>query len=94
MKCPRCGSENVLVQSVQTGSVSSGKIGVQESKKQKGCLYWCCCGWLFDLLWFVCIGWWTKLAFGWERGSKGRIKERTINETRATCQNCGHTWKV
>ena len=48
MKCPKCGSEDVLVQSVQTGSVSSGKIGVQESKKQKGCLYWCCGGWVFD----------------------------------------------
>lgn len=39
MKCPRCGSEDVFVQNVQTGSTSTGKVVMREPRK-KGCLYW------------------------------------------------------
>ena len=57
MKCPKCGSENVLVQSVQTGSVSSGKIGVQESKKQKGaCIGAAVVGFLIFYGFFALVG--------------------------------------
>ena len=98
MKCPKCGSENVFIQNVQTGSKSTGKIVMREPRR-RGCLYWICIGWAFDLLYFLCMGWLWKLLFGTLRGDKVGVgktqgKETSILETRATCQNCGHTWKV
>lgn len=34
MKCPKCGSEDVFVQNVQTGSTSTGKIVMREPRKR------------------------------------------------------------
>lgn len=34
MKCPRCGSEDVFVQNVQTGSTSTGKVVMREPRKK------------------------------------------------------------
>ena len=99
MKCPKCGSEDVFVQNVQTGSTSTGKIVMREPRKM-GCLYWLCFGWVIDFIYyFGCMGWLWKLLFGTLRGDKVGVgktqgKEKSILETRATCQNCGHTWKV
>lgn len=98
MKCPKCGSEDVFVQNVQTGSTSTGKIVMREPRK-KGCLYWLCFGWCIDLVYFMTVGWWSRLFLGTLRGDKVGVgktqgKEKSILETRATCQNCGHTWKV
>ncbi len=98
MKCPKCGSENVFIQNIQTGSKSTGEIVMREPRR-RGCLYWICFGWMIELCWFMCVGWWWRLFFGSFRGDKvgvgkTRGKEKSILETRATCQNCGHTWKV
>lgn len=99
MKCPKCGSENVFIQNIQTGGKSTGKIVMKEPGR-RGCLYWLFAGWMFELVWFMCVGWWWKLLFGWLAGDGvafiGRTqgKEKFDFETRATCQNCGHTWKV
>lgn len=54
MKCPRCGSEDVFVQNVQTGSTSTGKVVMREPRK-KGCLYWLCFGWCIDLVYFMML---------------------------------------
>ena len=99
MKCPKCGSEDVFVQNVQTGSKSTGKIVMREPRKN-GCLYWLCGGWAINFVYFIVIGWWKNFFFGWlKKGNKVGVgktqgKEKSILETRATCQNCGHTWKV
>ena len=69
MKCPKCGSEDVFVQNVQTGSTSTGKIVMREPRK-RGCLYWLCFGWFIDAMQFLCMGWLWKLLFGTLRGDK------------------------
>ena len=47
MKCPRCGSENVNVQQIQTGSIGAGtnKVVIEQPRRSKGCLYWLLIGW-------------------------------------------------
>lgn len=96
MNCPKCGSENVLIQREQTASVGAGtnKVVIQESKKSKGCLYWLMCGWLIDMVKFMCFGW-IKLFFGGRKRKGLNLHvNKTFNKTVAVCQECGHTWKV
>ena len=55
IKCPKCGSTNISITIIQTGSVAKPRIGL--------------------------IG-------------RLKVKEKTQNEKRGICQNCGHDWKA
>lgn len=97
MTCPKCGSENVIIQREQTATIGAGtnKVVIQELKKTRGCLYWVTGGWIFTMIYWITIGWWWNLLFG--RKKKGGLNlhaNKSINRTMATCQECGHSWKV
>lgn len=80
MRCPRCRSENVNVQIVQTDS--------KTTHRKRGCLWGmfrifliiCTCG-----LWLVGEMMVGKFLF--------KSKTKFKNKTRAVCQKCGHMWK-
>lgn len=92
MNCPKCGSENVLIQREQTTTVGATKVVGQ---KKKGCFNFIMGGWIVSLLYWLFIGWWKNLIFGKrEKGAKSVHAGKTFNKTVAVCQNCGHTWKV
>lgn len=96
-QCPKCGGTNIAFQREQTASVGAGtnRVVIQEAKKRRGCMYWVCCGWLFELIYWMCIGWWKNLFFGGKkRGGLNFHADKAINRTVAVCQSCGHSWKV
>ena len=95
MKCPKCESENVIVQQVQTGSIGAGtnKVVIEQPKKSKGCLYWLLVGWWAWVikLFFLPV----KFLFGGRKKAGINVHANKIfNKTVATCQNCGHSWNV
>lgn len=92
MTCPKCKSENVTVQSVQTGTVGKDTYN---APKKKSCISWILGGWIIDLLFWIFIGWWKNLLFGKRRkiGTKTGWRKARY-KTMAICQNCGHSWKV
>lgn len=97
MQCPKCGSENVIIQREQAANIGAGtnKVVIENPKKSKGCLYWLCCGWIFSFIYWLSIGWWKNLFFGGKRKSGLNIHmNKFIHHTMAVCQNCGKTWKV
>lgn len=100
MKCPKCGSENVIVQREQVSSKSSTTYGLVRNGNH-------------GILWWLCIGWWWVIykalikliisisSLGLIRFKKGgtytgkantdtKIKTKTV----AVCQECGKTWNV
>ena len=95
MVCPKCQSQVVNIQAIQTGSIGAAQntVYVQPAKRSKGCLYWCVIGWWFEPFWFLLVGWWWKLFVS------GRVKKginfsanKVINKRVAICQNCGYQW--
>lgn len=100
--CPKCGSEDVQYQVVQTESVSKTKgYTTVNTAKHKGLFYWLFIGWW---LWFVkmCFIPITMLfALFPHGGGKAKVADHTAttttktkNATMAVCQHCGHTWKA
>ena len=96
MTCPKCGSENVLVQREQTASIGANTQKIK-GEKRHGCMYWLCFGWLisvFKAIFHVC----TLGLFRRKRKELGKTTgvnaQKTFNRTTAVCQNCGHHWKV
>lgn len=95
--CPKCGSPHIQYQREQAGSVgaSQNSVVVMPAKRTKGCLYWICFGWFFDLMYWMLVGWWWRLLFGGKRKKGWNLNaSKTLNHTVAICQNCGHSWKV
>ncbi len=80
MKCPRCGSSDVLVQAVSE---------VKE-KRKKGWLYWLLIGWWWEPISWLLFGIFKLLVVIFSRKKKIVTKINTI----AVCQNCGKRWKV
>lgn len=78
MKCPKCGSENVMVQAVTT-----------VKNKKHGWVYWVCFIWLFDLLIWILL-FLPRLII--QLCKKTKVTSKTHSE--AVCQNCGNRWKV
>jgi rRNA maturation endonuclease Nob1 len=78
MVCPRCGSQNVVVQAV-----------TETRSRGKGCLYWIFIGWWLEtLLWiFLTIPMLLCKLFGFKR-------IRTKVYSYGVCQNCGAKWKI
>lgn len=93
MICPKCNSENVVVQREQSGSVGGSKTLYY--RKHHGLIYFCLIGWwiwVFKIM-FLPI----TMLFGRKKkfGSSSTINAtKTINKTVAICQGCGHAWKV
>lgn len=82
MTCPKCGSENVIVQAVAESKLVD---------KHHGCLWWLIIGW-----WWVPIKWifftGFALLFAIFGHKKQQLKTKTHSE--AVCQNCGHRWRA
>lgn len=100
MTCPKCKSENVVVQQVQVGSRSKTKTKAYSNSM--GCLWWICVGWwwvplkkmcrlFIDLLLIFPMFFRRKRRIG---ESVGKTTTKMKNKTMATCQNCGHSWEV
>ena len=81
MKCRRCGSANVSVEFLQTGSRTKSRY----KTKKKGCL-----GTIF---WF-CFCWPMLLFRGKKYKTKGTSNTQFTNEKMALCRDCGHSWKL
>lgn len=81
MNCPKCGSENVIIQAVTS---------VREKPKH-GCIWWLLIGWWWEaFLWlFLTLPRLIVALFG---GRRKRIVSKT--HTEAVCQNCGYRWVV
>ena len=81
MICPKCKSENVNTQIVQTGGKTKKKgngVGGHLNNTARGLTAICTFG-VSNLVW---------------KKSKGDEKTSFKNETMFVCQNCGHTWNV
>lgn len=101
MICPKCNSENVLVQQVQDGATSRTKTSVYSV--HHGILWWCLIGswwWIVDLfIRFMLICSTGGLAIFFMRKKKvgkeiGTTTTKIKNRTMATCQSCGYSWKI
>lgn len=89
MKCPKCSSENVIVQREQTGSIGGART---YGKKHHGLIYFFLIGWW--LLMFKLIFIPFRILFGKRNKITTLTAQKTFNKTVAVCQNCGNSWKV
>lgn len=81
MQCPKCNSENVSVEMLQTeGKTKKHGNGLGEhiNNAARGMTAMCTLG-LSNLVW---------------KKSTGNQKTKFKNETICICQNCGNTWKL
>lgn len=76
MRCPRCGSENIICQSVQE-TTTSGKT------KGFGCIKACLGYLIFSIPGILC---------GLCGMGKGKTKTTTTTRPVNVCQNCGNRW--
>lgn len=85
MVCPKCNSENVVIEREKVSEKTKGKT----SAKSNGCLWSLGRGCLIVFT----FGLW--LIFGKRRGS-GKLKSKTKlqHNTVALCQSCGNTWII
>lgn len=94
MVCPKCSSENVIVQRENVGNVSTAKT--KYYKKHHGLFYWLFIGWWIGMFKLLFIPF--TILFGGKSKSKGYARtnsaSKTINQTVAVCQECGNTWKI
>lgn len=94
MNCPKCNSDNIFIQQIQTGSVgmSQNKVVIVQPKKSKGCMYWLIIGWWLEPIIFLSFGW-IKLLFGGSKKSGINLNaNKNLTKTVCTCQSCGHSW--
>ena len=80
MVCPKCKSENVTVELVQSGGKTKkhgNGIGGHLNNAARGVMAISTLG-MSNLVW---------------KKSKGNEKTKFKNETMCICQNCGSTWK-
>lgn len=93
MTCPKCGSNNVFIQQIESGSIGTSRTTMK--RHYHGLLYWLFIGWWVAII--KMLLWPFKLLFGHTKkiGSATTITgTKNILTTRATCQNCGHAWTV
>ncbi len=80
MKCPKCRSENIVIQAVTE---------VKE-KRKKGWAYWIFIGWWWEIIAWILFGVWKLLVVLF--GKKTKVV--SITRSVAVCQNCGNRWNV
>lgn len=91
MKCPKCGSSDVVVQAVV-------EHHVVDVRKRHGFLWWLCIGWWWAPIWFV-VKWFfltvPMIVIKVARNVLGMRPRDISNETKAkaVCQTCGHVWE-
>ena len=81
MQCPNCGSENVQVQMVEQGQMTTKKgkgLGGHMNNMARGMAAVSTLG-MSNLVW---------------KKSKGTNKTKTVNATMGICQDCGNTWEI
>lgn len=82
MDCPKCGSDNVVVQMVSESKLKS---------KHHSILYWILIGWWLEMfLWLFLI---IPRVFGVMFGHK-KQKIVTKHKSMAVCQSCGYNWNT
>lgn len=94
MNCPKCNSNNVLIQNKQVGTIGTARTNYK-SNKRHGLFYWILFGWwiwMFKLLFLPITIWFGRKK---KVGRSTTINaSKTINKTIAICQNCGNTWNI
>lgn len=81
MKCPKCGSENVTIQLIQSGEKTKKHgvgLGGHVNNAARGLTAVCTLG-MSNLVW---------------KKSKGSEKTTIKNAKICLCQNCGSSWGV
>lgn len=81
MQCPKCGSENVTIEMIQTGGKTKkhgNGIGGHLNNMARAT---------------VAVGTLGMSNLVWKK-SKGNEKMTYKNEKMCLCQNCGNTWKI
>jgi len=96
MTCPKCGSENINIQRVTTGSTT-----VTKHYAKHGLFYYLFVWWWIQIFKFL---WWAiKLVFtaGLSLFFKKKkevgtsiSKTTNTNQNVAVCQNCGNSWNI
>ena len=81
MYCPKCQSENVNTQIINT---------VVLKDKHRGIIWWLLIGW-----WWIPIKWIFFTLPALLFAIFGHRKQKAVNkkETVCVCQNCGYSWK-
>ena len=101
-KCPKCGSTDISYQVVQTESVSRTKGSTTVNTKSGGGCLWSLVMLPVKIA-MVPIKFLLALPLMFLPGHRKKAKvaehtatttTKTKNETKAVCQNCGHTWNV
>lgn len=83
--CKKCGSDNIFVQQVMTGSTSTVK-----TKRKLPFTY--------RMFYFLTIGWAVALFKLWKRSLVGhkpksdKVITKNNYVTMCTCQSCGNSW--
>lgn len=82
MKCPKCGSENVLIQAVNE---------VKLKDAHHGCIWWVFVGW-----WWIPVKWLFFTFPAILSKMFGHKKQRAVNNQKSVyvCQNCGNRWEA
>lgn len=81
MECPKCGSENVIVQIAEKSTKGKKKgigLGGHINNTARAATAVCTLG-MSNLLW---------------KKSEGTTSTKTKNATVAVCQGCGNSWEV
>lgn len=81
MKCPKCGSENVTIEMMQTGGKTKKQgngLGGHINNTARGLTAVCTLG-MSNLVW---------------KKSKGNEKTSFKNQKVCLCQNCGNSWDM
>lgn len=81
MNCPKCGSENVSIEMMQTAGRTQKKgngIGGHLNNTARGLTAMCTLG-MSNLVW---------------KKSKGGEKTKFTNEKVCLCQSCGNSWTI
>ncbi len=80
MKCPKCGSEDVIIQVINEAKLVT---------KHHGLLWWICIGW-----WWIFVKWifltvpaLLALIFVGKRKKIVNVRKKV-----KVCQSCGKTW--
>ena len=105
MKCPKCGSTNIQVQTFQEQQESNEKtkFHFKVTEKRHGLFWWLFIGWWWWmvelLLWICCFSFMliSKLCRRKKYKGNGTAVSKTRNKigyaTLFTCMDCGKQWK-
>lgn len=106
MFCPKCGSDNVTVQTFQenSGSTTITKTKSKYKEKGHGCLWWLTIGWwwwIVDIMLWIflfiprfCVQLFKKKKYKGKSTSVATTVNDVAYKTICVCQNCGNRWET